>query len=576
MCRRAPPRVDFEGGVVARVEAADAHADAPSFDAVASSPVAGDGRAVTVAGQRFEAAPTERFVAVLEIGAPSPEAWIYRVGLAGEPMDLLRVSAAGGALRPEPVAATAPGATGCDVATLRATSPRSVTLVATCAGPGGPRIEGRWIARGATPRVRSRAALEGASAGVSLDLVADDADGDGVDELVVTTRVRSAALRLRWVDRGGALSRDVAEPAASLGAAVQALRVMRGGGDAALARVDDLEALRRLGCVEEGAPGLVIDGARGVACGVVGGALERGTARVHALLALGEVPAAERAARALASDGTSGAAWPDLERALRRTTQFDRGWRARLGPFVASQLDAAVPARTGVVAFDVPVAPTALVLRGATSARVGLAAFDVTPAEPVVPRALLASIAGSVVVGVAARCDGVAAVLCDVTRTCEPLDASATALPPGLALWASRARVAAAGEARCDAAPEAARVLAPPVGQVLCAVRDRLLVAVDGRPWFFGATASAPVRLSEAIAAGCAAGSAVSRNGRWIVLPGADGIWVRGVGGWRLRPVEGLEGRTAQLRDLTITDDGALVAGTLGTQLVVIERRPRR
>jgi hypothetical protein len=37
--------------------------------------------------------------------------------------------------------------------------------------------------------------------------------------------------------------------------------------------------------------------------------------------------------------------------------------------------------------------------------------------------------------------------------------------------------------------------------------------------------------------------------------------------------VEGLEGRTTQLRDLIISDDGATIADLVGTQLFVIERR---
>jgi hypothetical protein len=46
--------------------------------------------------------------------------------------------------------------------------------------------------------------------------------------------------------------------------------------------------------------------------------------------------------------------------------------------------------------------------------------------------------------------------------------------------------------------------------------------------------------------------------------------------GWKLRPVAGLEGRTAQLRDLIISDDGAVIAGLIGTQLQVIERGSAR
>ncbi|MDB4931058.1 MAG: hypothetical protein JWM10_3542, partial [Myxococcaceae bacterium] len=188
---------------------------------------------------------------------------------------------------------------------------------------------------------------------------------------------------------------------------------------------------------------------------------------------------------------------------------------------------------------------------------------------------LLATVAGAGLAGVAARCDGVSLFVCDPAAPCEPLAAGATAPPAGLTRWPIHAATSVDLAGPCATNPEAMRVLGPPSTQVLGAVRDRALVSVEGRLWWAGAAQSTPVPLSQRLGAGFAPGGAVSANGAWVVLPGLNGLWVRGTT-WKLRPVEGLEGRTAQLRDLIVTDDGNVIAGLVGTQLFVVERRPAR
>ena len=587
-CPRSPPRVDFEGGAPPALAAADVPSvDVPRFAVVSSAQVPGGGRTLTVGTLNLAAEPAERFVSSLAlpvVGAVS-EAWVYRVGLNGEPLDLLRVVAEGGALRREVIPGTAPSVAGCVAASIRATSPRSVVASARC----GARQESRWVTRGDHPRARSLVVVEAAPAGVadvSADVVAEDRDLDGADELRLAFRPLDAAgaspeARLVYVDRGGALARDVAEPAQSLADSSQAARQSAGrrsSSTAALEAERGIAAIRRALCADDGAPRVLVDGARGVPCGASGGARDRARIRVAAMLGLGEVPAAEQIARALVAQPEHAAAWSELAADLRRATTFDRGWRARTGPFVGMPLDATAPGRVGSLAFDLPIRPPAVMVRGLQGGRVDLATLAFVPGAAGSARELLAVVPRiGAVVGVAARCDGVSALLCDPAQPCEPLPASAAALPVGVTAWPLHVGAPLDLAPACASDPAALRVLAPPSTQVMGALRDRALVAVEGRLWWVGAATASPALLSQRLGPGFAPGGPVSVNGAWAVLPGLDGVWVRSAAsGWKLRPVEGLEGRTAQLRDLIVSDDGAVIAGLVGTQLVVIERRPAR
>jgi hypothetical protein len=587
-CPRTPPRVDFEGGVTPAPVAVDVPpADVPRFAVVTSAQVPGEGRTLTVGALTLTAEPAERFVSSLAlpvVGAVA-ETWVYRVGVAGEPLDLLRVVVEGGALRREVIAGSAPSTPNCASASLRATSPRSAVVTARCA----TRVEARWISRGDAPRPRSVVVVEAAPPGageVTADVVADDGDGDGVDELRVVVRPADGppaapTARLVYFDRSGALSRDVAEPAQSLSeSSAAAQQAARRRGPSAAAQALEAErgfaAVRRALCNDDGAARVTVDGVRGVACGEAGGVLDRARLRVAATLGLGDFPAAEQVARALAATPGQANAWAALEPAIRAATTTERGWRARPGPFVGMPLDASAPGRVGSLAFDLPLRPPAVMVRGLQGGRVDLATLAFAPGSAGTARDLLATVAGAGVAGVAARCDGVSLYLCDPAQPCEPLPASAASPAAGMTRWPVHAATAFDLTAACATNPEAMRVLGPPSTQVLGAVRDRALVSVEGRLWWVGAAQSTPVLLSQRLGAGFSPGGAVSVNGAWVVLPGLNGLWVRGATGWKLRPVEGLENRTAQLRDLIITDDGNVIAGLVGTQLFVVERRPAR
>lgn len=586
-CPRTPPRVDFEGGVHVEPQAVDVpRVDVPRFAVVTSAQVPGEGRTLTVGALTLAAEPAERFIAslALPVVGPVAETWVYRVGINGEALDLLRVVAEAGALRREVIAGTAPSTPGCVSASLRATSPRSVVVTARC----GARSESRWVSRGNAPRTRSVVVVEAAPAGsaeVAAEVTAEDRDQDDADELRIAVRLADAAgaapeARLVYIDRSGALSRDVAEPAASFGAASQAARrtaMRRTTSVRALEAERGIGALRRALCVEEGAPRILVDGARGVSCGAAGGVRDRSRIRVAAMLGLGELPAAEQIARALAAIPEHASAWAELEADLRGATTTDRGWRARTGPFVGMPLDTSAPGRVGSIAFDLPLRPPAVMVRGLQGGRVDMASLAFVPGAAGSARELLAALPGAgVVVGVGSRCDGVSLLLCDPAQPCEPVPAGAAATPPGLTRWPVHTDASVDPGGACSTNPEAMRVLGPPSTQVMGAQRDRVLVSIEGRLWWVGAARSTPVLMSQRLGPGFSPGGPVSVNGAWAVLPGLNGLWVRGATGWRLRPVEGLEGRTAQLRDLVISDDGAVIAGLLGTQLQVIERRPAR
>jgi len=580
--------VDFEGGVRVEPPAVDVpQVDVPRFAVVTSAQVPGEGRTLTVGALTLAAEPAERFVSslALPVVGSVAETWVYRVGINGEPLDLLRVVAEAGALRREVIAGTAPSTPNCVSASLRATSPRSVVVTARC----GARSESRWVSRGTYPRTRSVVVAEAAPAGVgevNTEVTAEDRDQDGVDELRVALRPVDALAgtapeaRLVYIDRSGALSRDVAEPAASLSSASEAARLSATRQSTSVRALEAervITSLRRALCAEEGAPRITVDGVRGVSCGAAGGVRDRARIRVSAMISLGEFPAAEQIARALAAMPEHASAWTELERSLNRATTTDRGWRARTGPFVGMPLDNSAPGRVGSIAFDLPVRPPAIMVRGLQGGRVDMASLAFVPGSAGSARDLLAAIPGvGVVVGVGSRCDGVNLLLCDPAQPCEPVPASATVAPPGLTRWPVHTSASVDPGGACATNPEAMRVLGPPSTQVMGTQRDRVLVSIESRLWWVGAARSTAVLMSQRLGPGFAPGGPVSVNGAWAVLPGLNGLWVRGATGWKLRPVEGLEGRTAQLRDLIISDDGAVIAGLLGTQLQVIERRPAR
>lgn len=582
-CPRSPPRVDFEGGVRPAPAVVDVpRADVPRFAVVTSAQVPGEGRTLTVGGLTLAAEPAERFVSslALPVAGAVAETWVYRVGLAGEALDLLRVVVEAGALRREVIRATAPSTPGCLGASLRATSPRSAVVTARC----GARVEARWISRGDAPRPRSVVVVEAAPPGageVTADVTADDRDQDGVDELRVTLRAGDGPeARLVYIDRSGALARDVAEPAQSLG---DATRLATAGARRPASRAAALEAeralvaLRRALCAEDGAPRVTVDGIRGVQCGAAGAVRDRARIRFNAMLGLGELPAAEQIARALVAAPEHASAWAEFEASLRLATRLDRGWRARPGPFVGMPLDASAPGRVGSIAFDLPVRPPAVMVRGLQGGRVDLTTLAFVPGPAGAARDLLATVPGAgLVLGACARCDGVSLLICDPAQPCEPLPSGASAAPAGSTRWPVHTTASVDLSVPCASNAESLRPLGPPSTQVMGAQRDRALVSIEGRLWWVGAAQSSPVLMSQRLGAGFAPGGPVSVNGAWSVLPGLNGLWVRGATGWKLRPVQGLEGRTAQLRDLVITDDGAVIAGLVGTQLHVIERRPAR
>lgn len=588
-CPRTAPRVDFEGGVRPEPARVDVPVvDVPRFATVSSAQVPGEGRTLTVGALTLTAEPAERFVSSLALPATGAvaETWVYRVGINGEALDLLRVVVEAGALRREVIAGTAPSVPSCVSASLRATSPRSAVVTARC----GARLESRWITRGDAPRTRSVVVVDAAPVGISdvtADVTAEDRDQDGVDELRVVVRPAGAQAgagpeaRLLYFDRSGALSRDVAEPAQSLSegkeSALQSA-ARRTSSASALEAERGLATLRRALCADEGAPRVTIDGARGVPCGDAGGLRDRARVRATAMISLGEIPAAEQIARALAAMPEHAATWTALEASMRRATTLERGWRARTGPFVGMPLDASAPARVGSLAFDLPLRPPAIMVRGLQGGRVDIATLSFVPGAAGTTRDLLATVPGvGSVVGVGARCDGVGVLLCPPAQPCEPVPVSALAAPAGSTRWPVSTWASVDIASACASNPEALRPLGPPSTQVMGTLRDRVLVAIEGRLWWVGASQSSPVLISQRLGAGFAPGGPVSVNGTWAVLPGLNGLWVRNTAtGWKLRPVEALEGRTSQLRDLVISDDGAVIAGLVGTQLFVIERRPAR
>jgi hypothetical protein len=421
---------------------------------------------------------------------------------------------------------------------------------------------------------------------LGVDLVYLDRDGDGRADITVDVgaaresdapdaRARASVVLL---DRGMGFARDTSEPAASVArllAQVRTLAATRRRAPEALAMIERVQRLRRALCVEAGAPRLRIGSETGLRCANMFNGFSEAFAR--ALLTLGELPAAESTQ------------WPDsapefgaveserFDQELQRAAGSETGITARSGPFLGGNLDD-WPLRSSALALDPAGAPTHVLLRGTIHNRVDLATFALGVQEDgaATELALRSPDGARMAIGVWQTCDGVVVGFCPVSdANCANAPYGSVAPPAGAVLARLSDLPSTEFGARClrrEASsepirrPSDVRALGWGNEGVVLAWRGRLMRASgEGAP--FVAVGAAP------LGGGFTVGSAVSADGRLAALQGADAVYVRDASGrWKGWRPPTLSGRTRQLGDLTISGDGRVVAGRVGTQLWVIER----
>lgn len=604
-CKETPPPVGFRSAV-------DAQAVAPATDAASADVPEDVARfevrqgvvfreavaSVTVEGATLNAPEGERFSASLALDLDgdgvASDALVARVGASGEATGVSLYRRQGEGFAPAALDAARPARHRCGAATLRQTSPRSVVLQWRCAAEGDAGVaassesEVVALALGASLRVWARASVGAALPDTVLALDADavDRDADGVDELVLSLAAGrpghrpGARARLVYFQRGDGLARDTAEPAASLAAVREGARRSigrrRAATLAALESLDDLARLRRALCAEVGAATLRVgESVAGVACG---DAPFAGVADLvaRALSALGEHPAALATAEGVPGWGTPAAR---TLTELGRAAAVDRRAALRPGPFAGADLSTMAPLHLGVLRLESAQNPVAAWLQGPVTGRVDLATLGFAPGE-----------AGSVdaiaprspdgqwrFVGAAETCSGVVAVTCPVAEpTCaaEGLRAGQTALPTGARVHGTSELAGPSTLQRCLRDPASVQALGPGAMTPLGWGARGLIVARAGRLWrVAGAGEASPVWSADALGVPWPAGQSVNEAGSALAVATTQGLWLRERTGWRRLALAELEGRTAQLRAITLSNDARTLAAMLGTQVMVVQRR---
>ncbi len=621
-CKHSRPPVEFHSDAGAPTRVPDARAagtgdardtgDAGRFVPVDGVAVVGDGRSLMVGGVAIPAPDGQRFAVWLpvDLDGDGSAGDVLATLLQADGSALAAVAVyrrAGTGFNPVVLTGPEPADPRCTDTTLRLTSPRSAVVGYRCTSPGAADAgvqphapeyaqEQVVVALGPAPVVRYRVALLPGLSGSSLALRVEavDRDGDGRDDVVVSLGAGAPGspprveARVVLFDRAGGTARDVNEPAASLGAVVDGARRQvgrrRAGAVAAVAMLDDLTRLRRALCAEGGTARLRLGGALGVDCSGSQAAFTAGAeVLARAWLALGELPAAFAETRPQTAGVLGVASSERLLQDLGRAAVLERGVTARPGPFAAQPLDGVIPARTGVLALEPVAAPVALSLHGPATGRIELVTLTFAPGPPgevrdVLPRAPDGSLA---VVGFAETCTGVGAVLCppSVPGCDQPLALASTALPPGSGFARFTSLPSAAMAARCVTAPGAVTVLPASAGaRVLGWGRAGPVFGWRGEVFRVGAVGTGAGReatalgVAEPAGGGFGPGAAVSPEGGTLALAAPEGIWLRSRGQWHLWAPTALAGRTGQLTDVTVTEDGRTVAGLLGGQVWVLER----
>jgi len=135
----------------------------------------------------------------------------------------------------------------------------------------GPRTN-VWLATiEAQPRVRERITVlppnERSKTPIDLELLVEDQDADGYDDVIANVRIGETLVPLAWLNRPGGFARDASQPEATLQALADSAWAsldadLRGAQQRALAVLDAFVAL----CRESGAARIGLSGTHGIQC----------------------------------------------------------------------------------------------------------------------------------------------------------------------------------------------------------------------------------------------------------------------------------------------------------------------
>lgn len=408
------------------------------------------------------------------------------------------------------------------------------------------------------PRVQLEAGVLDPQGSPKLTLSADgsDRDADGIDDVTLLATLEGGeapfepgprtSAKVRWFDRPAGLSRDPAEPDASLRAvasvlAARATRTKDAPEVAPAAR--QVRALYRALCAEGGSPRLVRpNGEALVSCGQSRGLEEAALAEVRAAVTNGDVlraigvldraqknPATKTAQRTIdATNWITGAApvvnATDAPRAVAAVPSFERSKAPAWGAlFFESSGKLLVRTAAGVVRVD----PATGDEIDAPDVKV----WDLHVVSPSGEHRLLE---------VYNACDGVA-----LHATLGPgseqdiIDVPLPIAPP-------------LGTARCSSAkgdPASALAIAWGTSGLEIVVAGEPLLVADRRASALFSPLSQPVTM----------GAPRSPDGKTLIVPTSLGLFVRG-GKTRLLRAKELDGTYGEQRDCVISDDGLRVA----------------
>ncbi|WP_394838161.1 hypothetical protein LVJ94_14745 [Pendulispora rubella] len=395
---------------------------------------------------------------------------------------------------------------------------------------------------------------------LSVEADGSDRDHDGVDDVTLRVTLEGGAppfepgpkvsAVLRWFDRPAGMSRDPAEPDASL-------RVLAGSAATRAARAKDapgvpifvrqLRALYGSICSEGGSPRM-----SGVSCGTSRALEEGGLAEVRAYAVMGD--------------------------ALRAISALDRAQRAPATHTPARTNDAqAWITQAATPATNANLRVVAAVPQIERSKSPGWGALAFEPSGKLLVRTLAGVVRVDPVQGDEAEAgdvrtwssrvvspDGTYRFI-EAYSACDGVALHATLAPTADADFHDIALpVAPPLSARCAAGKgEPAPVIPIAWGAA------GLEAIVAGEPILVAADYARASALSVPLDQQGPPGSPRSPNGKTLAVPTPQGIVVRAAGKTRLFRAKELEGGYGELRDCTVSDDGARVACVRGGRAFV-------
>ncbi|MCS6799138.1 MAG: hypothetical protein NZ898_11535, partial [Myxococcota bacterium] len=397
---------------------------------------------------------------------------------------------------------------------------------------------------------------------LALSFAADDRDGDGAQDVVVTVRVAGQEVRLTWLDRPAGLARDAAEPSTTITRLVrEARQASRRDPRRGLASATAAIALFDRLCREAAAPRLRVGEADGLPCGA-------SASRERTRAALIEIAALVRDGRA--SEALEAA--ERLEWMRMPLTQTDRDQLSRTLLQLPAVSEAAVregPMLEAVPGPSVRLAPMGwldartLLLRGDPETRLDAESEQVVHGEGTAEVRILDPSGRFAATGIERGCEGYVLLVHSAAEVLGPVVAGRPIARVPLAPRAPPAHAHCPGDL-----PEAVR--ADTGGfHLLGWAPQGVLVARGGQLWLVPLDAEVrpagpptPIAPTEPVPAPVQAGAMAPDGSAWArVTPAGIAVHVTGQPTARLyRP----NGWDPSVRDVAVAPGGVRVAFLAG------------